>query len=64
MSLSIRKPQFTTTPDGRIDWCDDWVALTDAIHSGALPVRVVSGGPGTYGHTDFYVIGSEQEAPR
>lgn len=40
---------------GRITWCADWAHLSDCIAAGLVDARSVSAGPGTYGHTDWFV---------
>ena len=40
---------------GRIEWCADWAHLQDCIRAGLVNARRVSGGPGTYGHDDWFV---------
>ena len=53
---SIGVPDFLAdTRTGRIEWCDDWARLQDCIRAGLVDARRVSGGPGTYGHDDWYV---------
>lgn len=49
----------TTGPiiDGKsrcVMWMSDWARWPELAKAGRL--RVVDGGPGTYGHTDLYVI--------
>lgn len=34
-------------------WSDDWTRIDEFVAAGALRVR--EGGPGTYGHRDFFV---------
>jgi hypothetical protein len=39
--------------DGFVYWCSDWARIDELVAAGALRVR--EGGPGTYGHRDFFV---------
>jgi hypothetical protein len=40
----------------RVIWASDWTRIRH------LPLRRVSGGPGTFGHVDFYADGETREA--
>ena len=59
-NIKIGKYEYHLT-DGRVGWAntDGWADIYKNAKAGYF--KIISGGPGTFGHDDFYYTGKEGE---